>query len=291
MKKFPPKVSIVILNYNGKDVLGGCLSSVFAVDYPNLEVILVDNNSRDGSFETAKGNFSKAVFIKNTENLGFSAGNNVGIRFALEKMADYVLLLNNDTRVERNFVTKLLEVAENDDGIGILSPLIFKGKTKDVWFSGGKINWFKMKAFHNSNIGKKELKSYPTEIISGCSMLIKKKVFERIGLLDEDYFLYWEDTDFSYRAKKAGFKRVIVPGSAVCHYEESKKRKVNKAYWLVISGLIFFKKNTPLWLRPWVFLYVILRKAKNFLDIKKGNNIELALSVKKAYGDFRREKF
>jgi hypothetical protein len=290
MKKSPPKVSIIILNYNGKGVLGACLSSVFAVDYPNLEVILVDNNSKDGSFEEAKTNFSKAVFIKNKENLGFAAGNNAGIQFALEKMADYVLLLNYDTEVERDFVTRLIDVAESDDGIGVLSPLIFEGRTKRVWFSGGKINWFRMKILHEKNPGKRNLKSYPTEFISGCSMMVKNKVFEKIGLLDEDFFLYCEDADFSYRAKKAGFKRMIVPQSIVYHYEKSEEIKASKVYWLVISGLIFFKKNAPPWIKPWIFLYVLLRKLKNFLDIKINNKIELALSVRKAYGDFEREK-
>lgn len=291
MRKFLPKVSVVILNYNGKDVLGPCLSSVFAVNYPNLEIILVDNNSQDGSFEAAKANFSKAVFIKNEENLGFSAGNNAGIRFALERMADYVLLLNYDTEVERDFLANLLEVAESDDRIGVLSPIIFEGRTKKVWFSGGQIDWVRMKAIHEKKINEKNTESYSTEFVSGCSMLVKKKVFEKIGLLDEDFFLYWEDVDFSYRAKKAGFDRVLVPKSVVYHYEKSEEMKANKVYWLVISGLIFFRKNASFWLKPWVWLYVFLRKTKNFLDIKRNNNVKLARSVRKAYGDFNREKF
>ena len=111
MKNFP-KVFIIILNYNGQDVIKKCLASVFKNEYADFEVVVVDNNSTDGSLEAAKNNFSKAHFIKNEANLGFSAGNNVGIRFALERMAKYVLLLNNDTEVEKDFLEKLVAVAE-----------------------------------------------------------------------------------------------------------------------------------------------------------------------------------
>ena len=114
MRKFP-RVYLVILNYNGKDVLKKCLLSVFRNDYPNFEIVLVDNNSTDGSFEMAKSDFSKPSFIKNQENLGYAAGCNVGIRFALERMADYILLLNNDVEVEKDFLTRLVKVAESDE--------------------------------------------------------------------------------------------------------------------------------------------------------------------------------
>jgi len=284
-----PKIAIVILNYNGKDVLKNCLSSVFAIDYPNFEVVLVDNNSQDGSLEMAKTNFSRAVFIKNEENLGFSAGNNVGIRFSLEKMADYVLLLNNDTAVRRDFLGKLIEEAEKDERVGLASPVIFEGETKKIWFSGGNINWLRMRVVHKTQIDDKE-KSYPTEFVSGCSMLVKKEVFKKIGLLDEDFFLYWEDADFSFRAKQAGFRRIIVPQSVVCHYEKSEGMKTSKIYWLVVSGLIFFSKNAPFWMKPWIFLYTFLRKTKNSIDIRRNNKTELALSVKKAYGDFKQAR-
>ena len=147
MKNFP-KVFIIVLNYNGRDVIKRCLSSVFKADYPNFEVIFVDNNSKDGSFEIAKANFSRAVFIRNEENLGFATGCNVGIKFALERMADYVLLLNMDTEVEKDFLSRLVEVAQSQDHIGLLSPVIFNGQNKQIWFSGGKINWLNMKSVH-----------------------------------------------------------------------------------------------------------------------------------------------
>ncbi|OGI15601.1 MAG: hypothetical protein A2Z52_01230 [Candidatus Moranbacteria bacterium RBG_19FT_COMBO_42_6] len=283
-----PKVFVVILNYNGKDVLKKCLLSVFKNDYPNFEIALVDNNSTDGSLEMAKADFSKANFIKNEENLGFSAGNNVGIRFALERMADYVLLLNNDVEVEKYFLGRLIDVGEKNPKTGILSPLIFNGNTKQIWFSGGTISWLRMKSFHKRSA--ETLDFYKSPYLTGCAMLVKKEVFKKIGLLDEDYFLYWEDADFSLRAGKAGFEKIVVTSSWVYHFERSEKNKENKIYWLVISGLIFFKKNTPAYLKPWTSLYLLMRKIKNHADIIIGKN-KLAPVVKRAYKDFKHAKF
>lgn len=283
-----PKVFIILLNYNGKDFIQKCLASVFKIDYPNFEVAVVDNNSTDGYFEAAKINFSKAHFIKNEANLGFSAGNNVGIRFALERMADYVLLLNQDTEVEKDFLGKLIEVAEADEKIGLVSPVIFNGHNKQIWFSGGEIKWLTMKTRHITKAIPADF--YETEIISGCTMLIKKAVFKEVGLLDEDFFLYYEDADFSLRAKRAGFKRMVVTGSWVYHFEKSEQEKKNKTYWLVASGLIFFQKNTPALLRPWIKMHTFFRRAKNWMDVIFKRN-ELAETVQKAYQDFKKFKF
>jgi GT2 family glycosyltransferase len=280
MKQFP-KVNIVILNYNGKNYLKECLSSVFCLDYSNFEVVVVDNNSDDGSLEMAKQYFPKAVFIKNEANLGFSAGNNIGIKYSLEKMAEFVLLLNNDTCVEKLLLTELIETMRINKKVGLASPLIFSGNSDNIWFSGGRIDWLKMKAIHTDRA---------TDFISGCAMLVSADVFKKIGLLDEDFFLYWEDVDFSVRAKQAGFSILIVKDSSVWHFEKSEKNKKNKIYWLVFSGLLFFHKNTPKYLRPWISFFILLRKSKNRLDLWKNKKNEIAPIVRKAYNDFKKFK-
>ena len=286
MEKFP-KVFIVVLNYNGKDCLSKTLSGVFKTDYPNSEIILADNNSTDGSFEAAKINFSKIIFIKNSQNLGFSAGNNVGIKYALERGADYILLLNYDVETERGFLAPLVEAMKKNKNIGIGSPVILEADKKTVWFSGGKINWLAMKTAHKKNNIAQNY--FGSDYISGCAMLIRKEVFKKIGLLDEDYFLYYEDADFSARAKKAGYKLLVSPKSRIVHLEKSELKKESKIYWLVVSGLIFFRKNTPLLLKPYIFAYIFLRKLKNKLDLKFRKN-NLAPIIQKAYKDFKNEK-
>lgn len=286
MKKFP-KIFIIILNYNGKNCLPKTLSSVFKISYPNQEIVLVDNNSADGSFEAARNNFSKITFIKNSENLGFSAGNNVGIKYALERGADYVLLLNYDVEVESDFLEKLVEAMEKNKNTGIGNPVILESDKKIVWFSGGEINWLSMKTKHRKNNISQDY--FWSDYISGCAMLIKAEVFKKIGLLDEKFFLYWEDADFSYRAKKAKYELLVSSQSRIVHFEKSEAKKENKIYWLIISGLIFFKKNTPVWLKPYIFSYIFLRKLKNKFDIKFRRN-NLAEAVQKAYKDFKYAK-
>jgi hypothetical protein len=200
-------------------------------------------------------------------------------------MADYVLLLNNDTEVEKDFLTKLVEVEGKDEKIGIASPVIFDGHSRQVWFSGGEINWLTMKTQHSQKVLTEDYRE--TGLITGCAMLVRAAVFNEIGLLDEDFFLYYEDADFSLRAKKAGFKNIVVSGSWVYHFEKSKNNLKQKTYWLVISGLIFFQKNTPLLFKPWIKFYTALRKLKNKFDLKFKRN-ELAEIVEKAYADYKK---
>jgi len=283
MKK-RPKVFIIILNYNGLEVLKKCLTSSFKIDYPNFEIVIIDNNSSDGSLEMAKTNFSKAIFIKNEANLGFAAGNNVGIKFALERAADFVLILNNDVEVEKNFLTQLMDNMAENQKIGIASPVIFDAQTKEIWFSGGRIDWWRVKTIHEKKIQTEKI--FSSQIITGCAMLVRAAVFQKIGLLDESFFLYWEDADFSLRAKKAGFQNVVIPASWVYHYEKSRANPENKTYWLVISGLIFFRKNANLFFKTWGSFYLKLRIIKNWLDVKFKKD-QISLVVQKAYRDFK----
>lgn len=285
MRNRSPKVNIIVLNHNGKDVLRKCLASVFRVDYPDFEIVVVDNASDDGSIEEAKKDFSKATFIKNSRNLGFSAGNNIGIRYSLEKQAEYVLLLNSDTEVEKDFLGKLIGLMGSDPKIGVLSPTILEGDSDRVWFSGGRIDWKRMRTTHlRDRIDGAAFRR--TEFVSGCAMLVRKEVFAKIGLLDEEFFLYWEDADFSVRAARQGFRLAVAKTDGVRHFEKSRKNKPSKTYWLVLSGLIFFRKNAHWSLAPWGRAYLAARKAKNAADIRKDRFDETALAVRKAYSDF-----
>lgn len=281
-----PKIFTIILNYNGNGHVIECLRSVIQSNYPNLEIVFVDNNSQDGSLEEAKITFPKINFIKNPKNIGFAAGVNIGIRFALEKMADYVFLLNPDAIIEKNTIRGLAGVYKKNQNIGIVAPVIWRKGVEKIWFSGGQISWLRMKALHQREPIQE--KTYKTKYVSGCATMIKKEVFKRVGLFDENYFLYYEDADFCLRARKAGFYTVVTGEARAEHAEKSELDKKSKTYWLVLSGLIFFRKNTPFLCQPWVKFYFFLRRLKNKMDIAGGKK-ELAKIVQKAYDDF--EKF
>ncbi len=288
MKK-SPSVFVTVLNYNGKSVIRKCLLGIFELDYPNLEVIVVDNHSTDGSLEIVREFFPRCHIIANPANLGFSAGNNIGIRFALEKMADYVFLLNNDAVLEKNTLARLIEDCEQNSKIGIISPVILNKKSKKIWFAGGKINWLRMKAEHLNDPSFPETKLFESQYICGCAMLIKQKVFREIGLFDEKFFLYYEDADFSLRARKKGFHLAVCPRTVAYHAERSEyneNNKTNKTYWLIISGIIFFRKHTPFFLKPWQMIYFLGRRLKNYCDLMFRKK-RIAFVVRQAYRDIK----
>jgi GT2 family glycosyltransferase len=274
-----PSVFIVILNYNGNDYLNQCLNSVFRSDYTNLSVIVVDNDSRDGSLENARTNFPKVHFIRNSSNIGFARGNNIGIRFALEKFADYVFLLNNDATILPNTISSLVNLAEKNNSIGIVSPLIKKPQQKEIWFCGGKINWTRMRTEHF--FPNKSLQPYLIEYASGCAMLIRKNVFKKIGLLDERYFLYYEDADFCLRANKGGFDIFLLPTAFAIHQESSNTKNPQKIYWLVLSGLIFFKTHASFLIKMWYLLFIPIRRLKAYFSKNKNSP-----QIKKAFADY-----
>ncbi len=232
-------VSIIILNFNGsKDTLE-CLKSVekLVINNYKLQVVVVDNGSTDGNIDAIR-NFQFSIFnfqfIKNKENLGFSGGNNVGIRYARDKNADYILLLNNDTIIDKHIVSELLKVAESNEEIGIVAPKIYfakghefhKNKYKEnergkvIWYAGGVIDWNNVIGVHKGvdevDKGQHE-KTEETNFASGCCMMVKKEVFQKVGFLEKKYFLYYEDSDFSERIKKAGFTIMYAPLAFLWH--------------------------------------------------------------------------
>jgi GT2 family glycosyltransferase len=276
-----PKVFVVILNKDGKDCLPECLRGVFGLTYPNFEVVVIDNASRDGSMEAARRDFGRVHFILNEENVGFAAGMNVGIRYARSRGAQYVWILNNDAAPGRDALTELVRVAERESD-AILSPLVLSPSGK-TWFAGGRIDWIRMRAIHvDPPVDTHTNEPYETGYLSGCALFLPKKAIETIGLFDEDYFLYYEDADYSVRAHEAGFQTLVVPKSVVVHGEQSETHP-EKVYWLVRSGLRFFRTHATWWQRPYLTCYIALRKLKNRNNLKQSS--EEARLVAQAYAD------
>jgi hypothetical protein len=261
-----PKVFIIILNWNSWADTLECLDSLKDNDYPNYQVVIVDN----GSKEKPQPLSPEIKVIYNKKNLGFSGGNNVGIRYAMDNGADYILLLNDDTIVSNSFLTKLVEVAESEKGIGMVGPKIyFYDEPKKIWFAGGKINWLynkgEMRGYNEVDKGQYDFSLFQeTDYLTGCCLLVKRKVVEKIGLLPEEYFLYYEDTDWSLMAQKAGFKCIFSPAVKIWHKgsKSSIEGSPSYIYYHIRNGLILAQKYAPWYILPFVHLDAFWRIIK-----------------------------
>ncbi|MBL7993856.1 glycosyltransferase family 2 protein [bacterium] len=222
-----PIVYLIILSYNGKQLTLDCLSSALKLNYKTFIVVLVDNASTDGSVDAVKNEFAdelssgKIILIENEINLGFAGGNNVGIKYAYENNADYVLLLNNDTVVDKELLSNMIPKCETDENIGIAGPKIYYQNPPDqIWFAGGEILLYKGQSRH-IGIRQKDIGQFNTvrecDYITGCAMLIKRTVVNQVGYLDTVYPMYSEDADYCFRAKRQGFKMLYIPSGRVWH--------------------------------------------------------------------------
>lgn len=221
--------------------------------------MIVDNGSTDGSVGFFNENFSQIMVIKNENNLGFAEGCNVGIRKALENGTDYILLLNNDTIVDSEFLTKLVESMDSDPTIGISGPKIYyyelSGRKDILNFAGGNINFFTGRTAHigvnEIDLGQYDSLEY-VQYIEGSCMLIRKDIFYKVGFLDSNYFAYWEETDFCVRVSKAGYKILYVPMSKIWHKIGASTKKNNSflyVYLMTRNRVLFMQKNAPLFFK------------------------------------------
>lgn len=225
------KIFILILNWNQEKLTLECIESLQKLKKDkniNIKIVVIDNASIN-SFPRSE-NYE---VITNETNLGFAAGNNVGIKYALGNNADFIMILNNDTIVDKNLVTELLKPMK-DEKVAITSPKIYfekgyefhKNKYKKselgkvIWSGGGKIDW---KNIYGSNIGVDEVdkeqysKERQVDFATGACMLIKSEALRQVGLFDEKYFMYLEDVDLSIRMKKKGYEIKFVPNALLWH--------------------------------------------------------------------------
>jgi GT2 family glycosyltransferase len=289
-----PKVSIIILNWNGWEDTIECLESLYQINYSNYDVIIIDNNSTDESIKKIKDyaegkikvkskffNFNfknkpikvteftreeslinkkqikdlksdkELILINNEKNYGFAEGNNIGIRYVLKNLnSDYVLLLNNDTVVEKDFLGDLVETGESDENMGIIGPKIYYyDDPQTIWCIGGKISWKFARGVH---IGTNELDKGQYEekkefdYISGSAFLIKTEVLKKTGLMDKKFFLYFEETDLTLRASHLRYKSVYTPKAKIWH-------KVSKSGGGIKEeiGLYYITRNRWLFMKKW----------------------------------------
>lgn len=268
------KVAVIIINYNGEKDTLECLNSLKKIikNAYELVVFVVDNGS-NSKFKVQSSLFAREAskvfelkIIRSEVNLGFSGGNNLGIHHAIQNKADYILFLNNDTLVHKNFIIELLKVIKQDPRIGIAVPKIYfeRGyefhkdlyKSNDLgkvlWYAGGVMDLRNVIGHHrgvdevdNGQYDKEQEIDYAT----GCCILIKKEILEKIGLFDEKYYLYYEDSDLSQRVRQIGYKIVYVPKAIIWHKNAGSAGGSGsnlQDYFITRNRLLFGMRYAPL---------------------------------------------
>ena len=282
-----PLVSIIIVNWNARENLQECLHSLFKIDFQNYEVILIDNGSVDDSVKFVKSKYQAVKVIESGKNLGFAGGNNLGFKHARGK---YILFLNNDTIVTKNFLGKLVDFMEKRNDVGILQPkILFHRPDTALHHKINSIGSFLLSTgflFHLNYGQKDKSRNEPYEIFSayGACFLARKSLLNKIGLFDDRYFAYFEETDLCHRTWLAGLKVMIVPGTYIYHKGAKTAQKLPSTfiqYHSFKNRLYTYLKNfdTPNLIKIFIphllvceissILYIIVKKPGYFLAIQK----------------------
>ena len=260
-------ISIIIPNLNGEKFLKGCLDSIKNQEIDEeIEVIIVDNSSKDKSEEIVKNNFPEAKFIKLSRNYGFAKAVNIGIK---NSEGRYILLLNNDTVLDRKFLISLKNALDNHPEVGFCASKILMMNNKNLIYGAGDIY---------KNNGTAELRGYgkPKDmykkeeyVFGACAAasMYRKELFEKIGLFDEDFFAYYEDVDIDWRAQLSGFKCLYVPNAIIYHYGSATFGDMSdlKIYYGTRNILLVLFKDVPYFLIKKYFFHILFFQIGRFL--------------------------
>lgn len=248
-----PSVAAIVLNYNGREVTLQALASLTAVDYRPFAIVVVDNGSTDGSYEAVAARFPQVTQVRTEVNLGPAGGANLGIRRALDRGHDYLLILNNDIEVAPDLVTEMVRVAESDPAIGVVGPKAYFYWDRDrIWTAGGRIV-FREAVTKERGTGELDRGQYDrdeeTGYVNGCAQLVKRAVFEEVGLWDPIYRLSFEDADFCLRARRAGWRSWYAHRARLWHLVSvsTGPYRAPKTYQTARSTAIFIRRYAGPW--------------------------------------------
>ncbi|RJO60139.1 glycosyltransferase family 2 protein [candidate division WS5 bacterium] len=254
-----PKVSIIILHLKNIHCLIDSILSLNKISYENFDIFIVHNGPKSKILEENLASISQRIteVINTGENVGFAMGNNIGIKQALRKGGEYILLLNDDTVVSADFLDILLDAGENKPDAGMLgSKIYYFDEPRRIWFAGAYVDsgTCMITTPGSDQIDEEEsFEPIESDYITGCALLIKRQTIEQIGLLDERFFLYWEDVDWGLRAQKAGYKNLVIPGAHIWHKVSTSTGgmdSVLRVYHKTRSHLLMARIHVPKMLIP-----------------------------------------
>jgi GT2 family glycosyltransferase len=242
-----PSVAIILVNWNGYAFTRACLESLRQLEFPDFKVILVDNASQNKEGKKLKEEFPEIDLIENNSNLGFAGGNNVGIKKALDDGYSYVMLLNNDTLVEPDFLGQMIRRFQKNSQLGVVQPLIFfLHDRKKIWSAGGKWNPFLCRAITRGDRKNKEdyhAESGEIDWATGCCMLISRNALLGTGQLNEGYFAYFEDVEWSLRFRAKGFRIELAPDAVIYHEAGASSKKKHSEGTLSATVFYYHVRN------------------------------------------------
>lgn len=262
-----PRVTCVVLNWNGWRDTIECLHALKACTYPHLSVIVVDNGSTDDSILKIKAAHPDILLLETGKNIGFAGGNNIGMRYALTHGADYVWLLNNDTQPTPDALTGLVEKGTTDSTIGAVASVCYYADSParvEAW-AGAQVNLW-IGYGRNSTVPRADLWFHS---LNGTSMLIACAALQDAGLLDEGFFLYWEDTEFCLRLRQHGWRLAAAPASKILHKVSAStgRNRVVLDRFQTTSGLRLLHLHSP---APYLasFLFLSIRFVRRMLRLQ-----------------------
>jgi len=264
-----PQVIVIVLNWNNAPDTIACLDSLSRVEYGNYQTVVIDNGSTDASLSMLREAYPGIELLETGENLGYAEGNNVGLRRALTSQPDYVCVLNNDTEIAPDFITRLVEEAESDAAIGIVGPKMYFFEPSDMVFAAGSLVEWDKGNLNQRGIWQREsavgplYSDHPEDVdfIIGCGVLIKRTVLERIGLLDTRYYLNYEDVDLCIRASQAGYRVRYTPHAVLRHKVSASlgQGSPRNTYYMTRNAFLFFGTHLRGWQRWRALIRIVMR--------------------------------
>ena len=265
------QLAIILVNWNSFELTSDTIYSLQKTSFKNFDCIVVDNGSTVNEADALQKAFPEIILIRLQENKGFTGGNNCGIQYALDKGYEYIMMLNNDVEVAPDFLAPLINKLKADQTIGAVQPLIYFHHDKNlIWNAGTRYNpWLGICSTIDYN--KRDDKHAAINIqnkldwITGCAFMMRASVLEKVGLLKEKYFIYYEDVDLSFRIKEAGFKLAYEPSAVIYHIAGMSHKSKQKGKEGFVSPKVHFlnarnriwclKDHTPWWAVPTVVLF------------------------------------
>lgn len=291
-----PHVAVIVLNWNGRDDTLACLESLRQSDYSNVQVIVVDNGSTDDSVSVIRQRFPGVTLIENGKNLGYAAGNNVGLTYALEIEAEYAFLLNNDTVIAPDCISTLVRTDCTDPAIGAVGPIVYTWDDGRVISSaGGAIDWRHADA---ANIGAGEIDrgqyaARPVDFVNGCGLMLTRQAVERVGLLDERYFMYWEETDWCTRVRRAGLDLRFEPAARMRHKATIRSDDLGPMplYYMTRNRLLFFATHAPPRIRPITLAHAVHGAWRGIIGNRRAGRFQHAQAMQTGIVDGLRRRW